>query len=79
MLTSAAFGLYPAVLPSVVGPELSLTIYNTSAGSYGLSIGLYWWIPGMLPAIAYAVFLYRRFAGKIAADPAAGGSEVSTH
>lgn len=65
MLTSAAFGLFPYVLPSISRPELGLTIYNTAAGSYGLQIGLAWWIPGMLLASTYAFFLYRRFAGKV--------------
>jgi cytochrome d ubiquinol oxidase subunit II len=65
MLTSAAFGLYPYVLPSSSNPELGLTIYNTAAGGYGLRVGLAWWIPGMLLATAYFVFTYRRFAGKV--------------
>jgi len=72
MLAGAAFGLYPAVLPSAVSPELSLTVYNASAEGYGLRIGLAWWIPGMLLAIAYTFFLYRRFSGKVAGDPAEG-------
>lgn len=67
MLMSAAFGLYPAVLPSVVDPSLSLTVHNAAAPEYGLRIGLVWWIPGMLLATGYAYFLYRRFAGKVKA------------
>jgi cytochrome bd-type quinol oxidase subunit 2 len=31
MLTSAAFGVYPYVLPSNTDPRLGLTIYNTAA------------------------------------------------
>ena len=48
MLTSVAFGLFPYVLPSNTDPHLSLTIYNTAPGEYGLRVGLAWWIPGML-------------------------------
>lgn len=71
MLTSAAFGVYPYVLPSSSNPELGLTIYNTAAGHYGLKIGLAWWIPGMLLATGYFVFTYRRLAGKVRLE--AGG------
>jgi cytochrome d ubiquinol oxidase subunit II len=65
MLTSAAFGIFPFVLPSSSNPELGLTIYNTATTSYGLKVGLAWWIPGMLLATGYFVFIYRRFAGKV--------------
>jgi cytochrome d ubiquinol oxidase subunit II len=61
MLTSAAFGVYPLLLPASTDPALSLTIDNAAAGSYGLHIGLAWFIPGMLLAAAYAIFTYRRF------------------
>jgi cytochrome d ubiquinol oxidase subunit II len=65
MLTSAAFGVFPYVLPSVAAPELGLTIYNTAPAVYGLQVGLAWWIPGMALAAGYSVFVYRRFAGKV--------------
>jgi cytochrome d ubiquinol oxidase subunit II len=65
MLTSVAFGLFPYVLPSNTDPNLSLTIYNTAPGEYGLRIGLVWWIPGMALASAYSIFTHRKFAGKV--------------
>ncbi len=65
MLVSAAFGLYPCVLPSNGDPARSLTIANASAAPYGLRIGLVWFIPGMLLAAAYFVYAYRSFAGKV--------------
>lgn len=68
MLTSAAFGVYPYVLPATTGAELGLTIYNTAAADYGLKVGLAWWIPGMVLVTAYFVFTYRRFAGKVRLD-----------
>jgi len=68
MLTSAAFGVYPFLLPASTDPALSLTIHNAAAGSYGLHIGLAWWIPGMLLAGGYAIFTYRRFSGKLRLD-----------
>jgi len=68
MLSSAAFGLFPHVLPSAADPKLSLTIYNTAAGRYGLEVALWWWIPGMLLAGVYQYFAYRHFAGKVRPD-----------
>jgi cytochrome d ubiquinol oxidase subunit II len=65
MLTSAAFGLYPYVLPARGGPDLSLTIYNSRTAEQGMRIGLTWWIIGMILASCYFIFLYRRFAGKV--------------
>jgi cytochrome d ubiquinol oxidase subunit II len=65
MLTSAAFGLYPYVLPSNGDPAFSLTVANSAAAPYGLRIGLYWFIPGVLLAAGYFVYTYRSFAGKV--------------
>jgi cytochrome d ubiquinol oxidase subunit II len=65
MLTGAAFGVFPNVLPSNTKPELSLTIFNAAATEYGLAIGLWWFIPGMVLATAYSVVVYRHFAGKV--------------
>ncbi len=65
MLTSAAFGLYPYVLPSNSDPALSLSIYNAAAPLYGLQVGLLWFIPGTLLAIGYFVYTYWHSAGKV--------------
>jgi len=65
MLTSVTFGVYPYVLPSNAAPETALTINNAAAASYGLWVGLWWWIPGMLLAGTYTYFAYRSFAGKV--------------
>jgi len=65
MLTSAAFGLFPFVLPSNADPKLGLTIYNTAAAPYGLKVGLAWFVPGFLLALGYFVFTYRHFRGKV--------------
>jgi cytochrome d ubiquinol oxidase subunit II len=71
MLSSAAFGIFPYVLPARPASSLGLTIYNTAAGAYGLRVGLYWYIPGMLLALGYFVFTYRHFRGKVRLE--AGG------
>jgi cytochrome bd ubiquinol oxidase subunit II len=64
MLTSVAFTLYPAVLPAV-DPAHTLTVSNASAPTYGLVIGLIWWVIGMLLAAVYFVLIYRLFRGKV--------------
>jgi cytochrome bd-type quinol oxidase subunit 2 len=53
------------VLPSNLEPEAGLTVSNAAAAPYGLYIGLAWWIPGMLLAAVYSVFVYQHFAGKV--------------
>jgi cytochrome d ubiquinol oxidase subunit II len=65
MLTSAAYGVFPYVLPSNQEPALGLTVYNTAAAHYGLAIGLAWWIPGVMLATGYFVYIHRQFAGKV--------------
>jgi cytochrome bd ubiquinol oxidase subunit II len=65
MLTSAAFGLYPYVLPSNTNSAPGLTIWNTATAHHGLVVGLVWWIPGMALVAGYTIFVYRHFAGKV--------------
>ena len=65
MLVGAAFALYPVVLPASTDPAYSLTIYNTAAGHHGLTVGLTWWILGMVLALGYFVLLYRMFRGNV--------------
>ena len=66
MLSSAAFSLYPLVLPAV-NPARSLTIDNASASQYGLVVGLIWWSVGIILAVIYFIITYRRFWGKVTA------------
>jgi len=68
MLACTAFGLYPNVLPASTDPAYSLTIYNTAAQQYGLSVGFTWWLFGMLLTAGYFVYVYRSFHGKTRTD-----------
>lgn len=65
MLTSVVFGVYPYVLPANTGPEYSLNVWNAAAPKYGLEVGLWWWIPGMILAGVWSWFSYRRFSGRV--------------
>ena len=64
MLVGAAFALYPVVLPARDHLH-DLTISNTSAASHGLSVGLVWWTLGAVLAVAYFLFVFRMFRGKV--------------
>lgn len=66
MLSSAAFSLYPLVLPAVNRAN-SLTIDNASASQYGLTVGLIWWSVGIVLVVIYFIITYRRFRGKVTA------------
>ncbi len=68
-----AFAHYPVMLYSSVNPAWNLTVYNTAAGTYGLKIGLLWWIPGMLLACGYFAYLFYIFRGKITSVPEDAG------
>jgi len=65
MLTSVAFGVFPNVLLSNRSPDFSLTIQNAAAAEHGLTVGIWWFIPGMALATAYSVLVYQHFAGKV--------------
>jgi cytochrome d ubiquinol oxidase subunit II len=64
MLVGAAFALYPVVLPAR-NHQYDLTIYNSAAAHYGLTVGLVWWSLGAVLAVGYFVFVYRMFRGKV--------------
>jgi cytochrome bd ubiquinol oxidase subunit II len=64
MLVGAAFALYPVVLPAR-NRQYDLTISSTAAGSHGLTVGLTWWMLSAVLALAYFVFVYRKFRGKV--------------
>jgi cytochrome d ubiquinol oxidase subunit II len=62
---STASALFPVLLPSTNDVNPSLTIFNTSADVYGLSVGVYWWIIAFLLVIVYFVIQYKVFKGKM--------------
>jgi len=59
MVLTAAATIYPNVIVARIG-ERSISASAAKAGEYGLSVGLYWWIPGVLLAMSYFAFLYRK-------------------
>jgi cytochrome bd ubiquinol oxidase subunit II len=65
MLVGAVYALYPVVLPASTDAAYNLTIHNAAAGHHGLTVGLVWWTIGMILALAYFVYVYRMFRGKV--------------
>lgn len=58
MLLSAAFAIYPYVLPAR-NSALGLTVEQAASDPYGLQVALFWFVPGILIAVGYAVYNYR--------------------
>lgn len=71
MVALAAIGIYPYVLPGR-DPALGLTVYNAAASKTGLVVAMYWWIPGMLLACGYFVYLYWTMPAKFSVHDTAG-------
>ena len=67
MLVGAAVAVYPNLLTSTTDPTRNITVYNAHSGEHSLAIGLIWWLFGMAIAVAYFVFIYRMFRGKVTA------------
>ncbi len=73
MLAVTAAEMFPTILPSTVDPAYSLTAWNAANGRRGLWIGLAWWIPSILLAVGYFVYLFSSFRGKLTHRPETGG------
>jgi len=71
LVASAAFGIYPYLLPSNGGAGPGLSVHDTAAPRYGLGVGLAWWSVGMALVAVYFAVLYRRFGGKVRLEDAA--------
>ncbi|PKR81371.1 cytochrome d ubiquinol oxidase subunit II [Brumimicrobium salinarum] len=64
-LTTTVASIFPKVLPSTNDVVSSLTIYNSSTGEYGLSVGVYWFIIAIILVAIYMFVQYRVFSGKM--------------
>ncbi|MGA7340113.1 MAG: cytochrome d ubiquinol oxidase subunit II [Terracidiphilus sp.] len=65
MLAGACWGLYPTLLPASTGTDRDITLSRAISGTHTLTVGLVWWSFGMMLAIAYVIFVYSRFRGKV--------------
>ena len=64
-LTSTVTSIFPKVLPSTNNVNPSLTLYNTAAHDYGLSVGVYWFVIAAILVAVYMFVQYRVFKGKM--------------
>ena len=65
ILASTAWGSYPNILIATNDPANSLTVTNATAGSYGMQVGLWWFLIGLGLIIAYQIVAHRAFWGKV--------------
>jgi cytochrome d ubiquinol oxidase subunit II len=64
-IASSLASLFPIVLPSTNNVNPDLTIYNTAATEYGLSVAAIWAFIGITLIIVYAIVQKRFMKGKI--------------
>ena len=64
-ITSSLASMFPVILPSTNDVHPSLTIYNTAASEYGLSVASAWGFLGILLLIFYSIIQRRLMGGKI--------------
>ena len=62
---SAVTAMFPVVLPSTNSQVPSLTIYNTSSETYGLQVGLVWWVIAFVLILVYFTYVHRVYKGKL--------------
>ena len=68
LLMLVAFQLYPTLLISTIDPKFSITIYNAASSQKSLGIMLTIVLIGAPLLVAYFLFLYKTFNGKVKLD-----------
>ncbi len=64
-ITASLASMFPVLLPSTNTVNDSLTIYNTAAENYGLSVAMNWGIVGFILLFVYMIVQKRIMKGKI--------------
>ncbi len=64
-ISSSLASMFPSILPSSNSINSSLTIYNTTINSYGLSVASFWGIVGLLLVVLYLIIQHRLRKGKV--------------
>lgn len=65
VIALAAVGIFPRLLPSTLDPAYSLDIYNAASTPLTQKVMLIITLIGMPLVIAYTVYIYRIFKGKV--------------
>ena len=64
-IASSVVSIFPKVLPSTNNINPDLTIFNTAADEYGLTVGVYWYIIAIVLVAIYFTIQYSVFKGKM--------------
>jgi cytochrome d ubiquinol oxidase subunit II len=64
-LATGAATIFPVMIFSTLNPTNSLTAFNSAAPANSLFIAAFWWPIAAILTIGYAVFVSRRYAGKV--------------
>jgi cytochrome d ubiquinol oxidase subunit II len=64
-ISSSLASMFPVILPSTNDVNESLTIYNTAASHYGLSVAMGWGIIGFILLFVYMIIQKRIMKGKV--------------
>ena len=64
-ITSSLASMFPIILPSTNSLNAPLTIYNTAAHHYGLSVALGWGIVGFILLFVYMIIQKKIMGGKV--------------
>jgi len=65
LLATGSAAIFPVMLYSTLAPENSLTAYTAASSRGALWLAFTWWPVAFVLAIAYFVFISRRYAGKV--------------
>ena len=68
LLILVAIELYPVLVISTIDPKYSLTVYNAASSEKSLGIMLTLAAIGAPLVLAYTVFVYKTFWGKVKLD-----------
>jgi cytochrome d ubiquinol oxidase subunit II len=68
LLILVAIELYPVLVRSTVDPLYNITVYNAASSQKSLGIMLLMTAIGAPLVIAYTVFVYKTFWGKVKMD-----------
>jgi cytochrome d ubiquinol oxidase subunit II len=65
LLATGAATIFPVMIFSTLDPVNSLTAYNSAAPASSLLIAAFWWPIAAVLTVSYAVFVSRRYTGKV--------------
>lgn len=68
LLVATTGTLYPVLLRSTIDPRFTMTATNAASPRATLVIGLVVWLPAMVLAAGYFIYLYRSFRGKVSLE-----------